>query len=94
MKLLGPDGLFFPFCSPQLCRELLEELGDGRFDIEEISQAIPDEEKGPYQHVFLQVRSLLPLRSPTGQPEEEKEREQSYCCSIDKQTYMHEDVHG
>ena len=40
----------------QLCKEILEELGDSRFDVEEISQAIPDEEKGPYQHVFLQVR--------------------------------------
>ncbi|KAF4642858.1 dynein heavy chain family protein [Toxoplasma gondii] len=38
----------------QVCHEILEEMGDSRFDIEEISQAIPDEEKGPYQHVFLQ----------------------------------------
>ncbi|CDJ62015.1 hypothetical protein ENH_00001340 [Eimeria necatrix] len=37
-----------------LCKELLDEVGDSRFDVEEISQAIPDEEKGPYQHVFLQ----------------------------------------
>ncbi|PFH34573.1 dynein heavy chain family protein [Besnoitia besnoiti] len=38
----------------QVCRDILEELGDCRIDIEEVSQSIPDEEKGPYQHVFLQ----------------------------------------
>ncbi|XP_026191394.1 dynein beta chain, ciliary [Cyclospora cayetanensis] len=40
--------------SEPLCKEILEEFGDARFDVEDISQAIPDEEKGPYQHVFLQ----------------------------------------
>ncbi|CBZ52391.1 hypothetical protein NCLIV_021800 [Neospora caninum Liverpool] len=43
-----------PSQAEHMCHEVLEELGDSRFDIEEIAQSIPDEEKGPYQHVFLQ----------------------------------------
>ncbi|OXB72395.1 UNVERIFIED_CONTAM: hypothetical protein H355_012867 [Colinus virginianus] len=38
----------------QICHDILEEIQEWRFDIEEIGQSILDEEKGPYQHVFLQ----------------------------------------
>jgi dynein heavy chain len=38
----------------KLCSDILEEIGGIKFNVEEISKSLSDEEKGPYQYVFLQ----------------------------------------
>ncbi|CAK0818714.1 unnamed protein product [Prorocentrum cordatum] len=37
-----------------LCGEILEEVQEKKFPTEDISRSLSDEEKGPYQYVFLQ----------------------------------------
>ena len=38
----------------QLCGEIIETISDIRFPTEEIAKQLSDDEKGPYQYVFLQ----------------------------------------
>eukprot|EP00921_Rhytidocystis_pertsovi_P023460 GHVQ01037522.1.p1 GENE.GHVQ01037522.1~~GHVQ01037522.1.p1 ORF type:complete len:390 (-),score=46.29 GHVQ01037522.1:403-1572(-) len=38
----------------QTCHDIMDEFRDVKFNMEDISRSIPDEEKGPYQYVFLQ----------------------------------------
>lgn len=50
-----------PSRAEQLCSDILEDVGSIRFPTEEISKSIPDEEKGPYQYVFLQECDCMNL---------------------------------
>ena len=45
----------------QLCGEILEEVGAIRFPTDEIAKSISDEERGPYQYVFLQECDCMNL---------------------------------
>ena len=38
----------------QMCGEILEEVQEKKFPTEDVSRSMSDEEKGPYQFVFLQ----------------------------------------
>merc|ERR1719238_1862703 len=58
----------------QMCNDILDEVRDIKFPVEDIQRSLSDEEKGPYQFVFLQectymgaltgemIRSLLELQ--------------------------------
>jgi dynein heavy chain len=58
----------------QMCNDILDEVREIKFPVEEIQRSLSDEEKGPYQFVFLQectymgaltnemIRSLLELQ--------------------------------
>jgi dynein heavy chain len=58
----------------QMCNDILEEVREIKFPVEDIQRSLSDEEKGPYQFVFLQectymgaltgemIRSLLELQ--------------------------------
>merc|ERR1719310_560761 len=49
------DGGMSPMAvAESLCGEILEEVQEKKFPTEDISRSLSDEEKGPYQYVFLQ----------------------------------------
>ncbi|CEL96675.1 unnamed protein product [Vitrella brassicaformis CCMP3155] len=45
----------------QICNEIVDDLKDVKFQVEDIGRSIPDEEKGPYQYVFLQECQYMNL---------------------------------
>jgi dynein heavy chain len=49
----------------QMCNDILEEVREIKFPVEDIQRSLSDEEKGPYQFVFLQectYMGRLPVR--------------------------------
>jgi dynein heavy chain, axonemal len=43
----------------QLCGEILDEVRDIKFAVDDISHSMSDEERGPYQNVFLQECEMM-----------------------------------
>ncbi|KAF4691102.1 hypothetical protein FOZ60_016205 [Perkinsus olseni] len=41
------------------CNDILDDVRDIKFPVDDISRSMPDEEKGPYQYVFLQECSYM-----------------------------------
>merc|ERR1711988_1637759 len=70
----GGDALSPLQIAEQMCNDILDEVRDIKFPVEDIQRSLSDEEKGPYQFVFLQectymgaltgemIRSLLELQ--------------------------------
>ncbi len=49
----------------QLCGEILEEMADKKFSVEDIARSMSDEERGPYQYVFLQECECMNVLAST-----------------------------
>eukprot|EP00930_Biecheleria_cincta_P085161 TRINITY_DN7456_c0_g2_i1.p1 TRINITY_DN7456_c0_g2~~TRINITY_DN7456_c0_g2_i1.p1 ORF type:complete len:2485 (-),score=519.86 TRINITY_DN7456_c0_g2_i1:101-6748(-) len=50
----GDDGMTPMRMAEDMCSEILDEVRDVHFNVEEIARTLTDEEKGPYQFVFMQ----------------------------------------